>query len=750
MSEKSMFNQKLEQIGGGNISKGISLRGENKEKILEFINANTSQNYIINNDKLVCENSNNIKKTILDEEILQSFEEERKIIIALSENIENDVEKYISEDDIFERIIVLKKEKFIKENMTDESLADRLTKALFQYNSSIDLYSSEAIKAVIGKNSNVYHGPDSKVYASVGSIDKGEDPVYILAKSMGWYHIEYLVSSTGKHKTGYIPADVVTSYSGGTLTEEDFYGGFCYAIDELDVRTCDVFSKTAPVGTLYKNEGCTFLFSYNVGNQEIAFIEYSSSNGTKRGYVYSKYLKFPYETIVCIAKENIVVYSGPSTSHAQLGSLNQNELMSVIAKEDNMIYVEYNTIGGRKRGYVDWTKVNPRDYNSGIVFKYFYKTTQSNINQGAWVSSRQTIYGGPNTTYSEIGVVNCEDIIDYNTESNDFPLTYVEYYITGSTQKKCGYMSPTAIDNSIPMEHNTLSQLSTSYPYFGERKYYGKSQLNRDMYYYTAGTGENHLFLIFAQHGWEDGTTTDKNYYHGDGNMMVRIARNFLEAFSSKDELDENTRNEILKKWTIFVFPCNNPDGIINGSGNNGFGRCLYNKVDANRSWPGNFIARTAYETSNEKRNYVGATPLAGQESQNLKSILKNNIGTGKNVLLDMHGWENDFISRSSKLASYYVSKIKENINSNFYHKVISNSNDDRGFLIAWAYNPTTENELANFPAIKNGTINEVGLGAETALIEFPPTKNYEESYIEQKCGKQFFLGTIDLLKNYN
>ena len=56
------------------------------------------------------------------------------------------------------------------------------------------------------------------------------------------------------------------------LTEEDFYGGYCYATTELDVRTCDDFSLTAPVGTLFKLEGCTFLFSYEFNGLKINYI----------------------------------------------------------------------------------------------------------------------------------------------------------------------------------------------------------------------------------------------------------------------------------------------------------------------------------------------------------------------------------------------------------------------------------------------------------------------------------------------
>ena len=376
MSKNNMFNQKLEQIGGENIVDGITLKSEDKEKILNFINANTNQNYILNDNKLEKEkNEQEIKNTLLDEEIDCAIKENRKILIALSENVENVIEMYISEDNT-ERLILIDKDFCEKDNLEDIALADRLTKALFitHENDGIALLSSTAIKAVIGTSSNVYHGPDSSNYAKVGSIDAGEDPVYILATSMGWYHIEYLVTSTGKHKSGYIPASAVSSYSGGTPNEEDFYGGYCYATTELDVRTCDDFNLTAPVGTLFKHEGCTMIFHYDFVDGDrtyhVAFIEYSTSSGVKRGYVYNKYLSFPCETCVAVMNEKATVYAGPNSNFASIGSISKGEFISIIAKESDDIYVEYNTTKGRKRGYIKYSQVTP--YHRPSAFPDFY------------------------------------------------------------------------------------------------------------------------------------------------------------------------------------------------------------------------------------------------------------------------------------------------------------------------------------------------------------------------------------------
>lgn len=730
MRKNNMFNQKLEQIGGENIVDGITLKSEDKEKILNFINANTNQNYILNDNKLEKEkNEQEIKNTLLDEEIDCAIKENRKILIALSENVENVIEMYISEDNT-ERLILIDKDFCEKDNLEDIALADRLTKALFitHENDGIALLSSTAVKAVISTSSNVYHGPDSSNYAKVGSIDAGEDPVYILATSMDWYHIEYVVTSTGKHKTGYIPKSVVSSYSGGELTEEDFYGGYCYATTELDVRTCDDFSLTAPVGTLFKLEGCTFLFSYEFNGNNIAFIEYATSSGTKRGYVYAKYLKFPCETIVCIAKENISVYGGPSNSdYARFGTIYQNELMSLLAKEGNWIYVEYNTTKGRKRGYVDWTKVNPRDYTAGTYFNDFYVAPS---NSACHINDEVvSVYGGPNKNYANIGSVNCENVTCFWTNDSIFDFTCIEYVVTATGLLKRGYIPSSKVnEGTLALENNSIENFDTSFSYFTKIGY-GKTQLGKLMSYFKTGTGNDHLFLTFGLHGWEDGTKSDGTYYHGDGNMLLKIAKRFMQDFAN---LPEEKRTAIQKRWTIFVYPGINLDGIVNGYNNNAFGRCLYSGLDPNRNWGGNFVVNTTSPRYRTGSKYFGNESDGSDaiELINLRNTLRGNKGSGQNVLIDVHGWYNQTVGNADLGKHYWNSfGIPSSRHSYSY---------GQGYLIAWAKNSSK---------ISTTSSNYPGIGAKTCLLELPPTTNYSDSNM-QAYGDKFFVGTMTMLES--
>ena len=757
MDEEKMFNQKLKEIGGGELLEGISIRGKDANKILDFINANAAYEYNLDNNNMLkrvddnLKNNNNLDKnaeTFLDMEIQSVLNSKSKIVLAFSqEAINGDLEKFINGES---RIILLNEDSYTvserysdyidshdnsivitRDNLFNEALSDRLIKSMHD-NTIIMTRSSTEIMGRMNAATNVYHGPSEKHYAVVGSVDLNEQ-VYILASSRGWYHIQYRVTATSQQKTGYVPEDLVGAISAGIITEEDFYGGFCFATTELDVRTCDDFSLTAPVGTLFKHEGCTFLFSYMFNGENIAFIEYSTSSGTKRGYVYSKYLTFPLETIVGIVNQDKVdVYGGPGDNYANIGTLGGGELISLLAKESDNIYVEYNTTGGRKRGYIKWNQINPRDYVQGTMFADFYK----NGNVAHIIPQRCVVYAGPNSNYAELGAVNNENVTCFNTNKEDtnqytFEYTCIEYVVSSTGKLKRGYvLASQVISGNLPEENNPIESFNDSYSYFGSKINYGTTQKGRNMFYYKCGSGKNHLFLIFAQHGWEDGTKSDGSLYHGDGNMLLKVAKQFMIRFAN---LSGSRIDNIRKKWTIYVFPGINLDGIVNGNSKDGFGRCFKNGIDPNRSWPGHFKVFT------EPRNYTGSSYLGAQELVNLKKVLVDNRGSGDNVLLDVHCWENSFLSDSTALSNYFMSELKQ-LNSGFRYKDTTGSTTDNGYLIRWAHNATN---------LATSSSEMAGLGATSGLLEFPPTKDYSDTNMNRYAEK-FFNGTVNLLEKMN
>ena len=753
MKKEDNVQEQLKKIEINKVENGIYITDE---KILEFINANCFGEFGRDkNGKLEI-----IKKaegTPIDEEFAIQLSKKSNIYIAMSnEKFDFKEDEYIKiylEENL--RLIVLNPKYYnipsgTKEiidtheseikteisNLYNEELSDRFVKALYTKKEKPNsIKASYGTPAVMAQNQVVYHGPDYTHYATVGSVDYHET-VYILSKAFGFYHIQYGVGSTGKEKQGYVPQTSVESFTGNTPQEEDYYGGYCYADQNLTVYTCDDFSKSyqAHQGTLFQYEGCTMIYHYNFSpTVHVAYIEYSTSTGAKRGYVYNSYLVFPHDTCVGVVNSGATIYGGPNTSnYTTLGSVGSLEFVGILAKRNNSdeIYVEYNTNAGRKRGYMNYSQLTA--YNRPTSFPDL--PADSSSGYGAFIKSNETVYGGPSTQYASIGAVSYETIINFSTQvSPSRPLTYIEYWITGSSLKKSGYIDSTHIlTKSQAMENNTLTTLADSYNYFGNKTSYGTTQLNKTMYYYKAGTGSKHLFLTFALHGWEDGTisTSSDGWYHGDGNVLVRLAKNFIERFEASS-FDWNMRDTILDKWTIFIFPGINLDGIVNGYTNDGFGRCLFDDLDPNRNWGGGFIANDS-----NPRYKTGATYFESQELVSLRNVLTNNIGSSDNVVIDIHGWQNMILSNSSDLKTIFYNAFT-NISSSFYTKTPVT---DNGFLIRWAQNsPSTPSSTTEYP----------GLGATTGLLELPPTGDYSVSNIESTYGYYLFQALTNLLLNY-
>lgn len=153
-----------------------------------------------------------------------------------------------------------------------------------------------------------------------------------------------------------------------------------------------------------------------------------------------------------------------------------------------------------------------------------------------------------------------------------------------------------------------------------------------DLLAYKLGKGEDTLLLTFGVHGWDDG-------FDGDGDALAGVAEEIVERLGRKPRL--------LEGWTIYVIPRVNPDGVYEGWTNDGPGRTtlwryedgesVYGDglgIDINRSFP------YCFEPEADSRNYNGTQPLQCAEAQALADFTASVMGPGRNLLLDIHGWE--------------------------------------------------------------------------------------------------------------
>lgn len=278
----------------------------------------------------------------------------------------------------------------------------------------------------------VYFGPSSSNYASVGRIGAGER-VYILDKerNVSWYHIVYFIDGTNgsQRKTGYVPTNTLTSIS-GNVPEYTFSGGEYKSTATQTVWSTDD-STRVNVGSVSNGEGLTLLWRSGA----YAFVEYSTSSGAKRGYLYVPQLRndFYYGTCVARIVANADVRYGYSNSYVTAGKVYKDEIVTVLARNNDDVYIEYNSTAGRKRGYLSNGYLDYHINRSPIADLYSYNYVPSN----RWTSSYMNVRSGPDSTYPVIGSINNEEYRGYE-QSYFNGWLYIDY--STSNGKKSGWV----------------------------------------------------------------------------------------------------------------------------------------------------------------------------------------------------------------------------------------------------------------------------------------------------------------------
>ena len=215
-----------------------------------------------------------------------------------------------------------------------------------------------------------------------------------------------------------------------------------------------------------------------------------------------------------------------------------------------------------------------------------------------------------------------------------------------------------------------------------EARVYGRSGRGRELKAFRFSGGDNVLVLTFCLHGFEDA-------FPQDGAALVATA----------DLLMERLAGWSIPDWTVWVLPCCNPDGLLDGASCDGPGRCTTAVTradgtlwfgagaDVNRCFPTNWVPFT------EPRNYNGDAPLACPEARALAEFLEGARGPAQNVCIDVHGWYAQTITSSGPdcaLARVFAAEFPDN--------TWADVNRGQGYLTAYA----------------------AALGYEACLFEFP------------------------------
>ncbi len=270
----------------------------------------------------------------------------------------------------------------------------------------------------------VYGGPGLQVYAVVGSLNY-DDPYDVLWEEYGWEFIDYLATIDGvtKRKRGYIeggsPSACPSDYNLGALATMDLNKNVYGGPDSVDYWS---------IGSVSANEKVSVLIP-NVYDTGYAFIEYSTSNGSKRGYVWFGALTLTAGTALAKMIQDCPTYSEPYMFGYQIGSLFEEEYVVILQQNDMLSYVEYNTNNGRKRAYVftfnlDRINTSAQVPSLEVTSDYIF----------AFLINQVDVYGGPSqSNYALIGSVGPEEYIGLIHKENDW--IYIQYSTSGGAKR---------------------------------------------------------------------------------------------------------------------------------------------------------------------------------------------------------------------------------------------------------------------------------------------------------------------------
>lgn len=262
-----------------------------------------------------------------------------------------------------------------------------------------------------------------------------------------------------------------------------------------------------------------------------------------------------------------------------------------------------------------------------------------------------------------------------------------------------------------PTPEQTLSEAHLAALERPDAVEYGRSGAGRALKAYRFGDGQNVMVLTFAIHGYEDA-------FPADGAALVWTAHRLMDALDDAgDTLRENG-------WTVWVLPCLNPDGLFDGTTNNGPGRCttasrsedgtlLSAGVDMNRCFP------TLWAKQSGARNANGDAPLACDEAKALSAFLESTRGGSRNICIDVHGWYRQTITSDGEDGSLFAA-FQERFPGNTW----ADCRKGAGYLTAYA----------------------AALGYDACLFEFPGGADCLEAFRRSGDADRFIACVLDLL----
>ena len=252
--------------------------------------------------------------------------------------------------------------------------------------------------ATMSSDATVYGGPSTTLYAPIGSVIKN-GKIEVLNRENDFFHIRYWTNK-GLLKRGYVAVSQVSnSPSISVIDVANTFKGNNGVVYPQSAVYSNPNMTTETIGTVFEFESVT---QFTIQENGFHFIEYSTPTGTKRGYVQSSEL-IQKEGGLAVAPYGAEVYYTPRFEY-KAGGVYADEYVAVIQSSGTTSYIEYNTEGGRKRGYVTSGSLHFLDTGDVPALPNYSEEFNKSI-------SALTVYFGPSDKYAQSESINEGEIV---------------------------------------------------------------------------------------------------------------------------------------------------------------------------------------------------------------------------------------------------------------------------------------------------------------------------------------------------
>jgi hypothetical protein len=290
---------------------------------------------------------------------------------------------------------------------------------------------------IMNIDATVYGGPSATLYAPIGSVVKN-GTINILNKENEHYYISYWTNS-GQLKRGYVAISQINRNTTKTVAEvTKTYQGNNNTVNPQTTVYSGPDTTTAVIGAVFAQEGIT---QFTLEENGFHFIEYSTSEGAKRGYILSSNL-IRKEGGLAIASTAADVYYAYSLE-SKAGAIYANEYVTILQKNDQRSYIEYNTTSGRKRGYVSNSSLQFLDTGEVPALPNYSEET-------LLPAETMKVYFGPSDKYAVVGSINKgEQVTRLSSPAlNTGSYSFVQYSTAEGTKR--GYVTASGLVPYVP------------------------------------------------------------------------------------------------------------------------------------------------------------------------------------------------------------------------------------------------------------------------------------------------------------